>query len=246
MRKGIMAKPGAALLLLTLAAPATAQWSPDRALRTQTVKDAEGGEISCTFYRDFMVRVPGTDTPSPGDALLVRAGKTPPICSARQPAGVSLKTGGYAFLGRTGIYLFFEEADSNGSVAFAVLDSRTGRTIIDDVTPDGIADPSSIHSIAATPETLKLAFRRALNAQCSVLARPGPCWREITGSKDNDVPPAIARLAPPAQACARSYRAAGIPNDDPSIITYEVQVSWTQGGGRRVQAAGPVGCLPMP
>ena len=169
-----------------------------------------------------------------------------PAARRDSPAGVSLKTGGYRFAGRSGAYLFFEEADSNGSVAFSVIDARTGRTILDDVTQEGLSDPGSIHALIAAPGSLKLAFRRALNTQCSILAKPAPCWRAIVSTKDNDVPPAIARLAPPAQACARSYRQTHIPSDDPSIITYEVQVSWTPSGGRNVQASGPVGCWPLP
>lgn len=226
---------------------ASTGWAPDRALRTATAKDAEGGEISCTFYEDFMIRVPGTDTPEPDKALLIRAGGTAPACSAVAPAGLSLDTGGYAFQGRTGVYLFFEVASSNGSVDFLVIDSRTGATIIDDITEEGLSDPGTIRAITATPQSLTLAFRRARNTDCSILASPASCWKQITANPEFGIPPEIARLAPPTEACVKSYSAASIPRDDPSIISYPVEVRWTQGGGaNRVQASGPLGCWPMP
>ena len=196
-----------------------------------------------TLWSEFRAQI----RPRPDEAMLVRTDKTPPACSARTPAGIPIKTSGYALVGRTSFYLFFEEADPNGSVAFLVIDVRTGRTIIADVSADGIADPAQVHTITATPASLTIAFQRALNTQCSILASPQPCWRQITSTKDNHIPAEIARFAPPALACAHSYREAKTESDDPSIITYEAQVSWTSNGGRNaIRAAGPVGCRPTP
>ena len=245
--RSVLARLSIGFPLLTLAASATAGWTSDPALRTETVKDADGGEISCTFYRDFMIRVPGTDTPSPGNATLVRPGKAPVTCSPGTQAGLSLETEEYAFMGRTGVYLFFEVANPFASVPFRIVDSRTGRTIIDDVTEDGLSNPATIRTMKATPKSLSLAFRRALNTQCSVLAKPEACWRAITSKKDNGVPPEIARLAPPTKACAKTYGDAGIDSNDPSVISYDVQVAWLSGRRRnQITASGPVGCWPLP
>ena len=236
-----------ALLLLSFgSAAAGANWTPDPPLRTQTAKDARGDEITCTYYRDIFVHVTQTDTPSPGDATLIHTSRPPSACSAKTVVGTLLRTRGFSYVGRKGPYLFFEQADPNGATAFSVIDARTGRAVIEDSTQGGIAEQASFHSVLATPVTLTLAYRRAVNTTCSILATPAACWEAIIHDTHKAIPPAVARLAPPVRACARSYAGGKVGRSDPSVIAYEVRVTWTRGGGRQVQATGPVDCLPLP
>ena len=56
------------------------------------------GEITCTYYADFMVRETGTDSPSPGAATIVPVpdASRRPLCNAAHAAReVSLKTKNY-------------------------------------------------------------------------------------------------------------------------------------------------------
>jgi hypothetical protein len=240
----------APLLLLPGASPPSPQdWTPDPVQRTQVIKgrsDGSGGEVRCTFYADLLVQESDTDTPSPADALLIRAGGTRPACNARAPAGVRLKTAGFGLLGRAGPFLLFQESSSHGSVPFVVIDARTRRMVIEDISDAGIDEPGAMRIIKAEPGALTLAFRRGFNASCSIVASPGACWRSIAGDRVAAMPHAIARLAPPVPACARSYRQASAPADNPSVITYSAQVSWTASQGKRVTGSGPVECRPLP
>lgn len=161
-------------------------------------------------------------------------------------AGVPLGRAEHSFVGRKGSYLLFEEADPNGSTAFSVFDARDGRKIVPDGTERGIAEAGSLHRIVATPRSLTLVYRRGVNIACSILAEPRACWRSFTHRRYGAVPRSIARLAPPARACARSYGEGKAPGDDPSVIAYEVQVTSTRPGRTQKQARGPLGCTPMP
>ena len=248
---GKMDGPMRTMMLLTalgvagLGAPAAgaAGWTPDRPVRTTKVADGDGGEATCTVYRDFAVRVPGTDTPSPGDAaLLAKAASCP---AGARAGGVRLDTGGFDLVGRSGPYLFFEQSDSLGAIGFRVVDSRGGRTIIEDASLSGITGDPAL-AVTATPTSLVLRYRRGLNADCSVLERSAACWRKITATPANRVPAAIAHLAPPVAACRRSYHAGSVPADNPSVIAYDVELRWSRGAAIQTRGAGPVDCTPLP
>ena len=236
----------AVLLVSFASSPAIADGTPDRPLRTQTIQDADGDEIICTYYPDLVVRVTQTNTPAPGDATLIHVSKHPPACSVKAVAGTLLKTRGSSYIARRDAYLFFEEADPNGATGFSVIDARTGRAIVEDSTLAGISAGGSIPVIAATPVSLTMGYRRAVNMACSIIAEPARCWAAFTRDRRNAVPPTIARLAPPVWACAHSYALGKVDRNDPSIVAYEVLVNWKRGAGLRVQTTGPVSCLPLP
>ena len=235
-------------LVLPFTGPPAAAWAPDPPSRTETVRDADGEEVTCTIYPDLILRQTKTDTPAPGDATLLRTGKRRP-CSARNTegamAGATLATAYYAFAGRSGSYLLFEEADPHGAVGFLIVDARDGRRIVDDATLDGITQ-SALRSFVAAPGSLLLAYRRATNLSCSIPAAPVACWRSAAGARRGAVPATVIRLGPPVQACLGGYRAAGAPPDDPSVIAYDVQVTWKRRGRAQVRPSGPVACLPLP
>jgi hypothetical protein len=237
------------LLLPGAAPPSASGWTPDPVQRTQVIKgrrDGTGGEVRCTFYADLLVRESDTDTPSSEDALLVRAGRTRPACNARPTAGVRLKTAGFGLVGRAGPFLLFQQSSSHGSVPFVVVDTRTGRTVIEEISDAGIDDPGAMRIIKAEPGAITLAFRRGFNAPCSIIANPAKCWKSIAGDRVTAMPRAVARFTAPVPACARSYRKASAPADNPSVITYPAQVSWTASQGKRVTGSGPVDCWPLP
>ena len=232
----------AALVLAASGASAagSAGWARDQPLRTLTLPDGEGGEASCTVYRDLAVRVPGTDTPAPGDAVLLRGAGA--ACAGDD---VRLATAGFDLVGRTGAYLVFEQSDPLGATGFRVVDSRSGRAIVDDASIGGITGANALR-LTAGPTSLVLRYRRGLNTDCSLLERPAACWRRITRDPANRVPADIARLVPPVAACRRSYRVGSVPHDDPSVVAYDVELRWSHGAGLRTRAAGPIGCTPLP
>ena len=235
----------AAALGLAVLGPSAAGatgWTPERPLRTLRFGEREA-EATCTVYRDVAVRVSGTGTPSPGDATLLRQSRA--SCAAAGGRGrVRLDTAGFDLVGRSGSFLFFEQSDPLGATAFRVIDSRNGRTIVDDATFGGITGANALR-VVATPSSLVLRYRRGLNAYCSVLERPMACWRKITRDPASRVPVAIARLAPPVAACRLSYGAAAVPADNPVIIAYDVELRWSRGASQ-TRATGPVGCAPLP
>lgn len=233
---------GAVLWLPALAA--AADWTPDPPTRAVTAH-AGGEEVTCTYYRDLVVRERGTDTPAPGPAALLRATTPPPPCSLRI-AGTALATAYQSFVGRRGPYLFFQDTDPNGATAFAVFDARTRRRIVDESSESGIEAKGSLHAVTATPDLLRLTFRRALNLRCSIPADPAGCWRSIVRDPRNRMPAAIARLAPPAAACARSYPPGRQERADPSVVAYETRLTWRRDGRTQAEVLGPVGCTPLP
>ena len=229
-------------LLISPPAAAKTTWLPDPPVRTQTVRDAERDDVTCTYYPDFILRQTQTNTSSPGKTTLARTAASP-ACLAG--AGRSLATAGFNFIGRKGPRLVFEEADANGATGFAIFDARNGRRIFSDASLGAISQGSALRDFASTSDLLSLSYRRALNISCSILAKPATCWRAITRSRRDAVPPSIRNLDPPVQACRASYSLGGVDRSDPSVISYEVKVVVTR-RGTRIQASGPIGCSPLP
>ncbi len=226
-------------------AQAKTEWRPDTPSRTETWKDADGDEVTCTYYPDLVLRQTQTNTPSPGRTTLARIAASP---ARSRPAagGRALDTSGFSFAGRKGPWLFFEEADPNGSTAFMVFDARDGRKILSDASLGAISQGSALRRFVSTPDMLSVSYRRGLNTSCSILARPATCWRMITRMRGNAVPHSIARLGPPVHACRVAYSFGKVGGDDPSVISYEVKVIVTRRGVARMQASGPIGCTPLP
>jgi hypothetical protein len=202
--------------------------------------DDPTGQIECTYYRDFMLRETGTDTPDPGDATLVpiATGASGPPCDAAEHAGgISLKTEGYSYVGRKDRYLLFSATDPNGAVPFMVLDTG-GKVLFEDATPPDRA----IETVALDNGTLRLGYRRAINASCSLLEDPAGCWSSlVAGGK---IPNGLAR--PSRDFCAAAYKEEQAPADDPSIVSYAVDTSIDASGHAGTTAHGAIGCTPMP
>jgi hypothetical protein len=217
----------------------------DRPVATKKVPaksdDDPDGQIKCTYYRDFMLRETGTDTPDPNDAKLfpVAAGAARPNCDASQrDDAVSLKTEGYSYIGRKGRFLLFSATDPNGAVPFTVLDADSGKAIFADGTP---AD-RGIQVVALDHDTLHLGYTRAFNAPCSLLKDLAACWSSLVA--DGTVPRGMAQ--PPRDLCAASYKEESAPADDPSIVSYDVDTTIDAQGQAHVVAHSAIGCAPVP
>lgn len=238
-----------ALLAACLPAPSVAagweaaRFEPPAKTETATSEEGkmsgEGKQITCTTYRDLMVRESDTDTPDPEDATLVPLanGAAPACAAAPGPGARILATAGQRFLGRTGGFLVFEQASTNGTVPFAVLDAGTGRTLIRDTTAE-----AGIDSFAVADGTLRLGFQRGVQGACSIPKHGARCWARI--ARDGPLPPAVAALPAPVKACAGSYRAGKAPKDTLSIVSFPVRLTGT--APPTVEAGGPVRCAPTP
>lgn len=233
-----------ALLVASFAAaPAVAEgWNAarfDPPAKVETAMDAEGRQITCTRYPDLVIRESDTDTPEPGDAALIPIRGGPPV-DCRAAPGIDarrLETGAQRFIGRADGFLVFEDASTNGTMPFAVIDAGIGRRLFTDTTTyDGI------DRFAAEGPTLRLGFRRGVQGACSIPKGGAACWARIV--REEKIPAPVATLPVPAKACAEAYRAGKAPRDTPSIVSFPVRLVWS--GSLTVEADGPVRCLPTP
>jgi len=199
------------------------------------------GQIECTYYRDFMLRETGTDTPDPNDATLVpiAIGAPRPPCDMAESANLlTLKTEGYSYVGRKDHFLLFSATDPNGAVPFMLLDIGDGKVIFEDATlPD-----RSIQTVVLDNGTLHLGYKRAFNASCSLLQDPASCWSRLVA--DRKIPNGLAQPSP--DLCAVAYKEEQAPVEDPSIVSYAVDTTIDASGQVRTTAHGTIGCAPMP
>ncbi len=220
----------------------------DHPAHVQTVKpksvDDPVGEIVCTTYADLMIRETGTDTPDPGGASLVRiAGARRPVCGhAAAPGSVPLKTEGQSLLGRKGGFLVFSDTDPNGAVAFQLIAASNGRPIFTDAKTD-----KGFTAVGLTGGALHLVYRHGFNASCSMVKDAAACWASLV--KQGAIPPEMAKSPPAAKACAAAYandQPRPAPADDPTIITYALDLTVDAAGKVKVNAHGAPACEPMP
>jgi len=225
-----------------LAAPAVVRADPvfDTPAKVITIPaNGDQDAITCTFYADVMVRISGTDTPAPDDAVLLQH-PAAFACAAKPSGGVELPTEGFDLSGRKGIFLIFEASDPTGASGLIIFDARTGRKLFAD-------GESSITLAEDIQGTLRLRYIRAINASCSLLADRDGCWAALLAS--GQIPRGVFAGPPAKETCAAAYRSAAsstVPDDDPSMISYAVTLTLDRAGHASVQAAGPVGCDPMP
>ncbi len=232
-----------ALPRLAFAAPDAFAGSLDHPLATKIVRaKGETSEITCTYYADLMVRETGTDSPEPDDATLVTLphGAARPACSATAPKGaVKVKTEGYALEGRRGGFLIWDVSDPNGAEPFLVMDAKTGRTLFE----DGLSPTLRLRRTASLENgKLRLTYTRGFNAPCSLAAKPKSCWASlVAGGK---VAKGMPTLTAPPKSCLAAYRKT--PADDPSVVTYPVDLTLDAAGKAQIISFGPVSCQPQP
>lgn len=228
-----------------LAAPAVTHADPifDQPAKVLTVPpNLDNDAVTCTFYADVMVRVSGTDTPAPDDAMLLPRPVAPSgaACAAQPSHAVELPSTGFDLSGRKGNFLVFEASDPTGAGGMIIFDARSGRKLFED-------GESSIIAVAVTQGALRLRYTRAVNASCSLLANRDGCWSTLLAS--GQIPRGVFPGPPAREICATTYRPNGspaVPGDDPSMVSYPVSLTLDSAGHASVQAVGPIGCDPMP
>ena len=234
---------------LAASMPAAAASSPDAFARSldrpaaiKVVKAAgETSEITCTYYADLMVRETGTDTPDPDNATLVRLtkGAARPPCNARAPSGgIIVKTEGYGLEGRRGGFLIWDATDPNGAIDFMVIDP-TGKLLFE----DGLS-PTPGLSRTATLEggKLHLRYTHGFNANCSLAKDARTCWASLVAA--GKAPKTAPALTAAPASCLKAYGKTA--RDDPSVITYTIDLTLDAAGKTDVKAYGQVSCQPQP
>jgi hypothetical protein len=198
--------------------------------------------ITCSFYHDVIIRISGTDTPAPDNAILLPRPPAPAAfnCAANPSGGVTLPSEGVDLSGRKGNFLIFEASDPTGASGLLIFDARSGRKLFAD-------GESAISAAEFAQGSLHLRYTRAINTSCSLLADRDGCWSALLAS--GEVPRGVFPAPPGREACARTYRPAGspvAPDDDPSIVSYPVSLTLDSTGHAGLQPLGPIGCDPMP
>jgi hypothetical protein len=230
----------AVLLLCPVAGRAASLFDPPVAVQQIPPKSDDDalGELTCFWYRDFMVLAAGTDSPAPRPARIVAGAR--PACNAKPTAReITLDTENFSFIGRKGPFLFFGETDANGAVAFKIIDTRSGGIIYTD---GFLAIPEPFRSVRIENGGLHIRYTRGLNAPCSIVKGATGCWSQLV--TEGKIPPEMAQTVPSPQVCAVSYK--DTPADDPSIIIYDVEVTIDEAGKARMLSHGPVKCDAMP
>ncbi len=196
-------------------------------------------EVQCTYYSDFMIRVV-MDGPTAEKAGLVRAANAP--CSAKKlPGEITLDTDNMSLVGRKGPALLFSAMDSNGSEPFVVIDAQSGKILLKDGTIGGPVP--GIQTLAFEQGGLRLRYRRAFNAPCSILQNAAGCWARLV--KEGLLPRDMAQQVPAPQICDAAYKKMKAPRDNPSIVIYQTEII-VFSAATQVVSRGPVGCDSMP
>ena len=230
------------LLLMNAAHADTSTGLFDPPASTQTIPPSgRVNQITCVYYSDIMIRTVGTDTPAPDAATLIPIanGEQRRCATARVPGEIATKTAAFSLFGRKGGYLLFGATDPNGASGIMVLNAATGKTIYSD---SMMGD--SLKTVDLEAGALHIAFTRGINTTCSLLKDARACWAKLAA--DGSIPRAISQLPPPVQACSAAYTRDKIQADDPSIITYDVDMTVSLTGKTEVRSRGALGCYPMP
>lgn len=233
---------GALSAALLAGAPALAQKPGatfDRPASTKRLQaKPDSPQTICTIYADAMVRET-QDGPSSENALLVRGANG--ACAAKAPASaIEMETEGLALVGRKGDYLVFSAIDPNGATDFSVIDARTGKVVLKDAT---YGSPE-FRSANAAGDVVTLAYRRGINAPCSLLQSGARCWGSLVD--DGKVPDSLARPAPAPALCAASYKRAKSPKDNSSIVAFDVETTIDGAGKVTTLSKGAAICDPLP
>ena len=210
----------------------------DKPAEVRTIKPTpdQDTEIRCTSFADLMIRET-QDGPESENAAIVKNPQAP--CSAKAaPGEILLDTAGMTLDGRRGGFLLFSDLDPHGATNFAIVEASTGRIVFRDA---ALSNPV-LQSLALENGTLRLRYRRGVNAPCSLMRNAKTCWAELV--KDGLVPAEITM--PAADICAESYRRDSSPPENPSIVVYASEVAIDAGGNAKVLSRGDLSCEPMP
>jgi len=220
-------------------APVFAAGAKFDAPRSQkTVPGSEGRETICTGYGDVTV-VEWRDGPAAEAPRLVSGAVDCATVAAE--AGTAIEVEGMALEGRIGPLLLFTALDPNGAIDFVVAKARDGEVVMKEALIDS---PSFTAARVGSDGTVTLAYRRAINASCSLYQNAGRCWETLLEA--GVIPGVMARRGPAESVCARSYRAEKSPRDNPSIVTWDQETIIAADGAITKSFSDKVGCRPLP
>jgi len=209
----------------------------EQPLDTRRLTDRGDIEVRCTWHPGLMIRE-RMEGPESEAATLVRGER--PTCTARAARSDSVLDTAHHFLaGRKGPYLVFHALNPHGSASFVIIDARSGRKVYADM-----LFGMDLTRIDIVDGRLRMHYLRGVNAPCSIRAAAAACWKRLV--TEGAIPMSMARQAPDAAICAASYVADNSPVDNPSIVTYEVEVEVPTQGPPKTLRRGPVDCQPMP
>lgn len=231
----------AATAALPLALAGVSAQTPDQfdkpaAVRSMTPNPDDSTQIRCTYFTDLMVRET-QDGPESENAALVRDASAP--CTAKAGAGETiLDTNGMTLDGRRGSYLLFSDLNPHGATGFVVIDATSGKILFRD---SALSHPV-LQNLALENGSLRLRYRRGVNAPCSLRANVRACWAELI--RDGQVPAGMTAPAP--GICNDAYAREKAPRDNPSIVVYATEVVIEPGGKAKTVSRGAVQCESLP
>ncbi len=130
--------------------------------------------------------------------------------------------------------------DPHGAADFTVIDARTGKVLLKDATYGA----PEFKSATAEGGVVTLAYRRGINAACSLLETGARCWGSLVD--DGKIPASLARPAPSPDLCAASYKREKSPRDNSSIVAFDVETAIDGAGKVTTTARGKPICNPLP
>jgi hypothetical protein len=186
-----------------------------------------------------MVRISGTDTPTPDNAMIL---PLPTGCGRSAPShGMVLQSEGSFMDGRKGDFLVFELSDPNDASRFTIFDVRNGHTLFED-------GQNQITSIKLTGGTLHINYIRGINASCSLLSDRDGCWSQLLAS--GQIPRGAFSGPPSLATCKKGYGNNAVDqrsrnsDDYPSVISYKAALTLDNKGNATVKPMGPLHCDP--
>ncbi|MDF3810558.1 MULTISPECIES: hypothetical protein [Rhodopseudomonas] len=227
--------------LLAVAAHGQSPIAFDKPLRVAEVPPTssdDGRTLRCSYYPDVMVREV-TDGPSATPPSIV-PGPNPP-CDLTPPAGASpIALEDMMLDGRIGAYLLFSAMDPHGATDFGVVNAATGATLFKDA---AYGDPT-YQEATLDNDALRLRYKRGITAGCSLMQDPASCWASLV--EQGLIPKDMAKQPPSAQLCDAAYKDMQAAPDNPSIVTYDVEILISPDGTNKPLSRGAVACESLP
>lgn len=212
------------------------QFDKPVSVQTITPKPDDSTEIRCTYFADLMVRET-QDGPASENAAIVRNAKAP--CTATLgPGEIMLDTNGMTLDGRRGAFLLFSDLDPHGATGFVIIDAKTGKVLLRDA---ALSNPV-LQSLTLENGTLRLRYKRGINAPCSLMQNAQACWGQLV--KEGLIPTEMK--APSGMICADAYARDKAPRNNPSIVVYATEVTIGADGSTKVLSRGALECESMP
>ena len=113
------------------------------------------------------------------------------------------------------------------------MDAKSGRVLFEDAIAPTIGLP---RTASLDHGRLRLAYRRAVNLDCSLVQDTAACWGKAVAA--GQAPRDLPRLTKPPKRCWASYMHTA--KSDPSILEYQLELTLDAAGHSTVISQGPV------